>query len=356
MEKIKSAFSSSNATTKLSKAFRLKSEDGVLRRSQMGNPFVDGPELEQPSLSKSHLFIHIGAIFFTFLSICTMGAVAGFQAKWFKISGGTGFVLFILIMSFILTATLMIVPIVYDRWDKLKRAAQFLAQSRSTLILHAFGTLLMLFAAFIVTISAWTAKGCKKADDDPHADLGDDYKNSLNDWCTTKKASAVFTWLSFAAWAALLVLVAIKFRREKKLSHNEPSFIPPPESNGVSYSNILSHDEEHFVENKLERQDSELAEDRYVPENNLQNPFSYKQPTTTHAQMDRPSIDAYGAFDGDGMPKAGEHSRTMQMAYTDPYAHLRQQLINPSSNTTHSTYAGNSIPPGPPAYAGYRQH
>lgn len=65
----------------------------------------------------------------------------------------------------------MVVPIVYDRcdqfsppcpildlynldrWDKLKRPAQFLAQTRSTLILHVFGTFLMLLAAFIVTIS-----------------------------------------------------------------------------------------------------------------------------------------------------------------------------------------------------------
>lgn len=39
------------------------------------------------------------------------------------------------------------------RWDKLKRAAQFLHEARSTLILHAFGTGVMLLAAMIVTIS-----------------------------------------------------------------------------------------------------------------------------------------------------------------------------------------------------------
>ena len=82
----------------------------------------------------------------------------------------------------------------YSRWDKLRRPAQFLAVARSTLILHAFGTALMLLAAFIVTISAWTAKGCKNADNDPHADLGDDFKNGLKQWCTTKKASAIFEW------------------------------------------------------------------------------------------------------------------------------------------------------------------
>jgi hypothetical protein len=39
------------------------------------------------------------------------------------------------------------------RFDRLKRAAQFLSQTRSTFILHAFGTGLMLLSAFIVTIS-----------------------------------------------------------------------------------------------------------------------------------------------------------------------------------------------------------
>ena len=66
----------------------------------------------------------------------------------------------------------------------------------------------MLLAAFIVTISgelwmfsaitqltpAWTAKGCKNPDDDPHASLGDGFKDGLKQWCTTKKASAIFDW------------------------------------------------------------------------------------------------------------------------------------------------------------------
>jgi hypothetical protein len=31
-------------------------------------------------------------------------------------------------------------------------------------------------------------------DDDPYASLGDAYKTGLTQWCTTKKASAVFEW------------------------------------------------------------------------------------------------------------------------------------------------------------------
>lgn len=80
------------------------------------------------------------------------------------------------------------------RWDKLRRPAQFLGVPRVMLILHAFGTFIMLLSAFIVTISAWTSKGCKNPDDDPHASLGDEFKDGLKQWCTTKKASAIFDW------------------------------------------------------------------------------------------------------------------------------------------------------------------
>ena len=44
--------------------------------------------------------------------------------------------------------------------------------------------------------AAFGAPGCKNADDDPHAELGDDYKAELGQWCTTKKACAVFIWLT----------------------------------------------------------------------------------------------------------------------------------------------------------------
>jgi hypothetical protein len=108
-------------------------------------------------------------------------------------------------------------------------------------------------------------------------------------------------------------------------------------------------------------------------------------------QMERPSVDAYGAFDGD-MPGNREEqqrlqtpSRTMQMAYADPCergvasgaaaskcywantlkgitdwsstdAQIRQSLMEPRG----SGYGYNPQPyargglPDPPAYGGYR--
>ena len=57
--------------------------------------------------------------------------------------------------------------------------------------------------SFIVTISAWTEPGCKNADNDPHAKLGDSFKNGLSGWCATKKAGAVFFWLTFGKYSSM---------------------------------------------------------------------------------------------------------------------------------------------------------
>jgi hypothetical protein len=53
---------------------------------------------------------------------------------------------------------------------------------------------------FITTISAWTEPGCKNADNDPHASLGDSFKSALPGWCETKKAGAIFFWLAFGVF------------------------------------------------------------------------------------------------------------------------------------------------------------
>ncbi|KAL0247631.1 hypothetical protein I308_103708 [Cryptococcus tetragattii IND107] len=361
VEKLKSTLDFFSAGNKLSKAFRLNVNHDVLRRSNedrfsMGNPFADNHDYGKPSLPRSHIILHSVAMFFTFIAVCTMAAVAGFQAKWFSVSGGTGFVLFLLLLSLFLTIILTIVPIVYDRWDRLNRPAQFLAQTRSTLILHAFGTLLMLLAAFIVTISAWTEKGCKNPSNDPHSDLGDSYKSGLQNWCKTKKASAIFDWFSSIAWSILLILTILAFRREQKANRRELMVLPPA-SDGISYSNIQPADEEQLDDK------SESARG-YTPDVYRKTDTTYHHPASArtvhsppsvdhHPMLSRTSIDVYGAFDGDGMPRVDEPSRTMQLAYTDPYAQIRQSLMN-ASNVTQSTHIPG-ISFGPPAYAGYRQ-
>ncbi|KIS00046.1 hypothetical protein L804_02683 [Cryptococcus deuterogattii 2001/935-1] len=361
VEKLKSTLDFSSAGNKLSNAFRLNVNHDVLKRSNenrfsMGNPFADNRDYGKRSLPRSHIILHSVAMFFTFIAVCTMAAVAGFQAKWFSVSGGTGFVLFLLLLSLFLTIILTVVPIVYDRWDKLNRPAQFLAQTRSTLILHAFGTLLMLLAAFIVTISAWTGKGCKNPSNDPHSDLGDSYKNGLQNWCKTKKASAIFNWFSSITWSILLVLTILAFRREQKANRRELMMLPPA-SDGISYSNIQPADEEQ-LDDKSESARGYIP-DVYRKTDTTYHPASartvYSPPSVDHHPMlSRTSIDVYGAFDGDSMPRVDEPSRTMQLAYTDPYAQIRQSLMNVPNFTQPTHIPG--ISSGPPAYAGYRQH
>lgn len=48
-----------------------------------------------------------------------------------------------------------------------------------------------------VKLSAFTQKGCKNAANDPHAELGDKFKEGLPGWCRTKKAGSMFFWLGF---------------------------------------------------------------------------------------------------------------------------------------------------------------
>jgi hypothetical protein len=193
---------------------------------------------------------------------------------------------------------------------------------------------------------AWTAKGCKNPANDPHASLGEEFQNGLKQWCTTKKASGFFNWyvadrifstevqpltipnrFSFAAWAALLVLVGLEFRRERK---HEPAFIPP--DHGISSSN---------VHERLPIRADEESQDPYADKHEVYEGYAdgrtgyesggYQRTSTgiperaeENGAFGRPSLDAYGSFDGD-MPgnrasavEGDEASRTMQLAYTDP--------------------------------------
>jgi hypothetical protein len=61
--------------------------------------------------------------------------------------------LFCTIVSFLLAVTLLVIPLVYDRYDKLKRAARFLREQRALFIFYGLGTGLMLVMSFAVTIS-----------------------------------------------------------------------------------------------------------------------------------------------------------------------------------------------------------
>ena len=113
---------------------------------------------------------------------------------------------------------MLLIPVAYEKYDKFVRLARGLKEVRVGFILTGMGVTFSLLIAyvlfsnarpypplthtrtisFIVTISAWTQPGCKDASKDPNAEaLGDDFKNALPGWCSTKKAAAIFFWFAF---------------------------------------------------------------------------------------------------------------------------------------------------------------
>ncbi len=246
-------------------------------------------------------------------------------------------------------------------------------------------------------------------DNDPHASLGDDYKKGLSQWCTTKKASAVFDWCVLpcvcrplltafqvvtwyashhlsqsplqphhilikcrkAVWIVLLVLTALTFRRERR---RDNSFVPPssPRANsGVSCSGILAADDERYA-------DKPEPESYFPPYKAPVAGYGYSQPSENVSS--RPSLDVYGRMSADVPPpvvmkRREEPSRTLQLAFNDPCecfskpaanedadkgidAQLRAALL-PSSGGGYQPPVGQPLYsqgglPDPPNYGGYR--
>lgn len=125
---------------------------------------------------------------------------------------------------------------------------------------------------------------------------------------------------ALVTWSILLVLTILAFRREQKANRRELMMLPPA-SDGISYSNIQPADEEQ-LDDKSESARGYIP-DVYRKTDTTYHPASartvYSPPSVDHHPMlSRTSIDVYGAFDGDSMPRVDEPSRTMQLAYTDP--------------------------------------
>ena len=137
------------------------------------------------------------------------------------------------------------------------------------------------------------------------------------------------TRLAFGAWAALLVIAGLRFRRER---NNEPGFIPPSDV-GISAANVHEHvpmrsseDEDPYADKE---EDDHRNNNDHARGGGYES-YGYGQTRVAprpeeNGAFGRPSMDAYGAFDGD-MPAArmpqvsqgDERSRTMQLAYNDP--------------------------------------
>ncbi|KAJ3900100.1 hypothetical protein F5879DRAFT_451203 [Lentinula edodes] len=346
-------------------------------------------------ISKPAIVFHVSQIFFNFLAMACFASVAAFQAKWgVGPSGLSGFTLFITILGMLLSAFMLVIPVLYEKYDKFVRVARALKEVRVGFILTATGSIASLLIAFIVTISAWTEPGCKNPDNDPHADKGDAFKSGLSGWCSTKKAAAIFLWLAFVFWAASVILLIINWRQGKLLGPRDPPFQHPAD------------EEYHMGQTQDEDEDdgfTHIPPADSIPSNATttapagSNPFSDSNrysgaPSGTPAYssyaapsyippVSRPSMDAYGAFSdpppsGFGPTAAAparpspavaaappslpepdlgpQVSRTMQ--YADPYAAVRASLAGQQSQ---QAAAGDTSPsygaaPTYDAYTGYR--
>ncbi|KAI0926273.1 hypothetical protein AcV5_008775 [Taiwanofungus camphoratus] len=298
-------------------------------------PFQDNMIVSKPAI-----VFHASQAFFNFLAMCCFASVASFQAKWHVgPSGLTGFALFVSVTGILFPLFLLLVPVIYEKYDKGARLARALSEIRVGFIAAGLGTGISLLIAFITTISAWTEPGCKNADRDPHASLGDSFKNGLSGWCSTKKAGSVFFWFTFAFWAASLTLTVLDWRNGKSSRPRDPPFTHPDFAETVTHTEGDYDDEEsqyHALGPKPTVDNSNAPQSPFADNNDTAyNPPSvpYNSAPAGTGAMPRPSIDAYGAFSdpaptgfgaGSAAAENPRMSRTMQ--YADPYAAVRATI------------------------------
>jgi len=283
-------------------------------------------------LSKPAIVFYTLQIFFSFLAMCCFASVASFQrANGIGVSGLSGLAIFVAITGLLLSAVMLIVPVAYDKYDKLGSLSRAIREDRIHFILSSFGTIWLLFISFVTTISAWTEAGCKNPANDPHAKLGQEFQNQLQGWCQTKKAGAVFFWFAFAGWCATFAIILKEWRLGKVRGRPRD----PPFTNPVEHSHEGSDTASYYPgrTTQIRRALTDVDE-----EEEPQSPF-HDPPQTRYAPggasavspggaAGRQSMDTYGAFSdpaptGYNDPPEGP-SRTMQ--YADPYAAVRANI------------------------------
>ncbi|EPQ54314.1 hypothetical protein GLOTRDRAFT_116863 [Gloeophyllum trabeum ATCC 11539] len=309
-------------------------------------------------VSKPAIIFHASQVFFNFLAMACFASVAAFQAR-FHVgpSGLSGFALFVSVAGIFMSTFLLLVPVLYEKYDKFTRLARALKEVRVGFILSGAGTAVSLLIAFITTISAWTEPGCKNAKNDPHAkEGGDDFVNGLPGWCSTKKAGAIFFWLAFGFWTASLVLTFLDWRNGRSLRPKDPPF-QAPATEDLDEDDGDEESQYRIPPIRRMTAESEAAQSPFSDANRYSGASSTALGSApggfTAPAPSRPSMDAYGAFSdpppsgfgaapvADASPRV---SRTMQ--YADPYAAVRASIAGapPSTNTssppTYETYQG----------------
>lgn len=398
MDKLKQSFSTISSFTwsHSSSLFASHIAPSTNRLRKHQNPFEigagpDSVEMEPKQLGKIMIALIGWEAFISFVVICCLGSLAAFQKKWaIGVSGLVGFMLFLSLLLFFLSLFLLIPPILYDRHDKLGGLARFLKERRSQWVLQAVGAGGSLIGAVVLTASAWSQKGCKNPEIDPHSSLGDAYMMGLIGWCRTKKASSILMWIEFVTWLAAFVFYLAKNRgAQASLSayqstsenaykssevYGASTEIPARfvssygGDNGVSGSyegcGYAFGPREHDGRVKEEFDDEEEEGDvgyaplKYEPPERLGSPM--------HANTGRATATSRGMSAGTPPPRTESTkplSRTMQMAkksYDDPYATVKASLAaSPNASPQaqgygYAPYAAVPSAQSTPRYDGYR--
>jgi len=288
-------------------------------------------------ISKPVIVVHALGIFFAFLAMCCFASVAAFQAHWdVGPSGLSGFAIFTAIFSILLSLFMLLVPVIYEKYDKLVRLARALNEVRVGFILSGTGLFFSFLLSFITIISAFTQPGCKDKSKDPNASKGDDFKNGLPGWCTTKKAGSFFFWFTTICWIAIFVLRVVDWRNGKSIPRRDPNFNPPAQMYAHEEFEEDDDDEESRYNVPMHvssTQPPQLPPFRQSTAEDVTSPFS--DANQYQPAAGRPSMDAYGAFSDPAPSGFGSTSpttptgvsRTMQ--YADPYAAVRATISNP---------------------------
>jgi hypothetical protein len=243
----------------------------------------------------------------------------------------------------VLSTVMLLVPVIYDKYNKLARLARAMRELRVSFILAISGCIWLLLISFITVISAFTQPGCKDPQNDPHEKLGDDFKAQLPGWCRTKRAGSIFFWFAFAAWLATLGLAIKEWRSGKTRGPRDPPFTRP------AYQ--PSYDEDVEAAGPMAQRAQRMghtSDDEDDDESHAEAPIT----PAVRPAAGRPSMDAYGAFEdpapsgyGSGGGTSPGISRTMQ--YADPYAAIRANLDGQPAGAT-------TTPPSYESYQGYR--
>ncbi|UZJ56912.1 hypothetical protein CBS101457_006232 [Exobasidium rhododendri] len=204
---------------------------GALPSSTAGNAtsgYLGGPWGED-RITNIAIIVRGFQVLCSFCFLIVVIVLATFQTKWIgAISGLTGILLIVNILTFLFSAFLLAVSFLPDSLQTSgDRIIKTMEQPRLALVMNSFGLVIWFILSITQTASALSSAACKDPSSDAHAKTSkgndDDFIKALPSFCSTKKAGAAFCWLIWLTCVATMLL----FLRFWKLSRKNGPRIPP---------------------------------------------------------------------------------------------------------------------------------